>query len=178
VVSCRKRQTESVKNAPIIHAYLDLRSGCWFSLEVAANWEGGKHPATDLKSPCQRQGSFFTGTPKEPSVSFFSSPEGNIYAVGRIGGAKAVLSGFLLLGAGPDDILEYSEVPTTVAIAWRDAARRVLQAYRPGRQPVQADWKALAAAADPAWAEEHLGVPRQAAPIPGRPVRLASGSGE
>jgi hypothetical protein len=121
-------------------------------------------------------------------VSFFSSPEDSVFSVHRIGGAKAVETGYLLLGTGPDEILEYIVVPTKVAVAWRDATRRVLQNYRPGRQLSSVDWASLAAEADPAWAEENLGVPQQAlvapaltpvtAPAPNRPIRLAAGSSE
>jgi hypothetical protein len=112
------------------------------------------------------------------SLSFFSSPEGNVYAVQRVGGVKAVESGFLLLGTGADEVLEYIEVPAEVAVAWRDAAVRVLGSYRPGRSLPAADWKSLAAEADPAWAAEHLGVQPLATPAPSRRVRLATGGND
>ena len=51
-------------------------------------------------------------------MSFLRSPQGNVFHIGRIGGAKAVEEGFLLLDNSEQGLLEYSEVPAAIAIAW------------------------------------------------------------
>jgi hypothetical protein len=110
-------------------------------------------------------------------VTFLPTPAGNVFAIQRIGGAKAVPTGFLLLGTGVDEILEYIETPSTVAMAWRDAIAHALQHHRPGRTLPSLDWASLAAAADPTWAAENLGVPEAPAPAPARRPRLAASGG-
>jgi hypothetical protein len=114
---------------------------------------------------------------KDCSLSFLSTPDGNVFTIQRIGGAKAVLNGFLLLGTGVDEVLEYVDTPTEVALAWRNAIVQVLQHYRPGRTLPSLDWRMIAAEAHPSWAEERYGVPAVPAPTPARRPRLAASSG-
>jgi len=84
--------------------------------------------------------------------NFLTSPEGNAYSLFRIGGAKAIESGFLLLGSGAEEILEYIPTPTGVALAWRDALVTMLSGHRPNRPIRQIDWVGLAADVDFEWA--------------------------
>jgi hypothetical protein len=86
-------------------------------------------------------------------AAFLVTPEGAVHNVERIGGAKAVEDGFLLLGTAPDEILEWMEVPTAVAMAWRDAVAALLAAHRPRRPLKQLEWLKIAAGVDLPWAE-------------------------
>lgn len=83
--------------------------------------------------------------------AFFVTAGGDVRNVECIGGAKAVEGGFLLLGIGQDEILEWMEVPTPVALAWRDAVVGLLSTYRPRRPLKQLDWLGIAAGVDPQW---------------------------
>lgn len=85
-------------------------------------------------------------------MSFLRSPHGNVFHIGRIGGAKAVEEGFLLLDNSEQGLLEYTEVPTAIAIAWRDAVVEALTSYRPKRPVKQVDWWGIAAKTDEALA--------------------------
>lgn len=84
--------------------------------------------------------------------SFLIFPGGEAVNVERIGAVKAVEGGFLVLGNAPDDYLSWCDVPTAVAVAWRDATARLLAGHRPRRPVKQPDWIELAVSADPAWA--------------------------
>lgn len=110
-------------------------------------------------------------------MSFLTSPEGNVYATSRIGGAKAVDGGFVLLGTGVgnDRVLEYIETPTAVAIAWRNALSQTLTASHNDRRLPKIDWVGLAAEIDRPWAtqwaaKQGLSEPKVSAPTP-RPTR-------
>lgn len=92
-------------------------------------------------------------------MSFLRSPQGNGFHISRIGGAKAVQDGFLLLEISEQGLLEYSEVPTAIAIAWRDALVDSLTSYRPKRPVTQIDWWGIAATIDEALARENGWVP-------------------
>jgi len=104
-------------------------------------------------------------------MSFLLTPAGDAYSISRIGGAKAVDDGFLLFGAGTDEILEYHEVPTRVAVCWRNATVTLLSSYRPNRPVKQIDWLSLAATVDEPWARK-LGwtAPVVAAVAPAQPI--------
>jgi hypothetical protein len=101
-------------------------------------------------------------------MSFLLTPAGDAYSMARIGGAKAVDTGLLILGNGPDELLEYYEAPGPVAALWRDELVALLGGYRPHRPVRQLDWLALAAKADVAWAKENgwSGPAQTAAPGP------------
>jgi hypothetical protein len=85
-------------------------------------------------------------------MSFIKTPSDNMYSKERVGGVKALENALMILGNGPDEILEYLEVPTAVALAWRDALVNLLSGHRPNRPLRQLDWLAIAASADPTWA--------------------------
>jgi hypothetical protein len=106
-------------------------------------------------------------------MSFILTPAGDAYSISRIGGAKAVDGGFILFGAGPDEILEYQEAPTDVAIAWRNAAVALLGSHRPNRPVRQIDWLGLAATVDEPWARQ-MGWTSPAAPVPTPPAATAT----
>lgn len=85
---------------------------------------------------------------------FFTDPDGNLLSAARVGGVKAVASGFVILGTGDDEVLCYTETPPDVAIKWRDAlSLRLIQGYR-GRRERDIDWLALATEINPEWAAE------------------------
>jgi len=105
------------------------------------------------------------------NVDFLRTPSGDLYSLVRIGGVKAVESGFLLLGAGAQELLEYYECPPTVAIAWRDRFQENYAMHRPGRRFPAIDWYAEAVAADPDWAASNL--QPDPAPVPEPQARLA-----
>ena len=88
-------------------------------------------------------------------MSFLRSPQGNVFHNGRIGGAKAVEEGFLLLDNSEQGLLEYSEVPTAIAIAWRDSVVDSLTSYRPKRPVKQIDWWGIAAKIDEGFARKN-----------------------
>ena len=94
--------------------------------------------------------------------AFLKTPSGDIYAAYRIGGAKAFEGGFILFGTGAEEILEYHELPTAVAIVWRDCVSDGLLAHRPHRPFRQIDWGEMAWLADPVWAAQNY--PREAVP--------------
>jgi hypothetical protein len=87
--------------------------------------------------------------------AYLSTPKGDLYSLGRVGGCKAIASGLLILGSGADELLELTEATECVALAWRDALHDLLQNHRPGRPLRQLDWLGIAAAVDPAWASTH-----------------------
>jgi hypothetical protein len=108
-------------------------------------------------------------------MSFILTPAGDAYSISRIGGAKAVEGGFILFGAGPDEILEYQEAPTAVAIAWRNATVALLGSYRPNRPVRQIDWLGLAATVDEPWARQQgWTAPAGPATPPAAPVATAT----
>ncbi len=89
--------------------------------------------------------------------TFITSPSGHLYNVFGIGGAKALDSGFLLLGIGTGSerpILDYIPCPPKVSVAWRDALAVALEAHshRPNRPMRPIDWLAVAASVDREWA--------------------------
>ena len=92
-------------------------------------------------------------------MSFLRSPQGNVFHIGRIGGAKAIEGGFLLLEIVDQGLLEYSDAPTSVALAWRDALAEALTSYRPKRPVTQIDWLGIAATKDEVFARENGWVP-------------------
>jgi hypothetical protein len=111
-------------------------------------------------------------------MSFLSTPQRDAYSFERLGGNKAVENGFLILGSGPGEILEYTECPTPVALAWRDALTALLASYRPGRPMKQLDWLAIAASVDEPWARDNGWVPPEAPAVsplapPPKPKPLA-----
>lgn len=99
-------------------------------------------------------------------MSFINSPEGNVYSLSRIGGGKALDSGFVLLGTGTgnDRVLEYIEAPTAVAVAWRNALSQALVNARSDRPVQQIDWIGLAVGADADWTKQWAET--QGLPIP------------
>jgi hypothetical protein len=107
---------------------------------------------------------------------FLTSPEGNSYSLFRIGGAKAVDSGFLLLGTGAEEILEYIATPTDVGLGWREALVDLLRSYRPNRPIRQIDWVGIAAMTDFEWAKDWAASNGWAIPEPpqGAPAPTAS----
>jgi hypothetical protein len=108
-------------------------------------------------------------------MPFFRAPSRNAYSIDRIGGAKATEEYYIILGNAPDEILEFMEVPTEVAIAWRDATVDLLSTHRPHRPLRQIDWSGLAVSADPKWAADQGWItppaPQAPAAAPVSPVR-------
>ena len=92
-------------------------------------------------------------------MSFFTDPEGNLFSTERVGGVKAVSSGFVVLGSGVDEVLSYTETPPEVAIEWRDALNQLLLNGHRSRRCQDIDWLALAARVAPDWATSNGYVP-------------------
>ena len=90
---------------------------------------------------------------------FFVSPEGDAFTLGRIGGCKAVPSGYLLLGHGSDEILEYVPTSRSIAVAWRSVTIEILGLHLQGKSFDQPDWLGIAHEADPVWAAAHWPLP-------------------
>jgi len=102
------------------------------------------------------------------------TPAGDAYSVDRIGGVRATDGGFLLLGNGADEILEWTEAPTAVALAWRDHLVSLLSSHRPRRPLKQLDWLGIAASVDPQWAAEQGWQPADAGTPVASPARVAA----
>ena len=85
-------------------------------------------------------------------MSYIATPDGNVLAPSKIGGCKAVPNGFVILGTGTNEVLEYIVCPPAVSLAWRKAfSPMLLGGARSGRPLLQLDWIAIAMAADPEW---------------------------